>query len=72
MSNKTKTQLEVVLDMANKVGYIDNFWAINHFILRLGAIIYKLKARGYKFYGKFGYEVNKKKADHKNYYYFID
>jgi hypothetical protein len=65
---KRSTQIEVVINRLNKVGYVDNFWAINHYILRLGAVIYLLKRDyGYGFETGFG----KTKQNRKNYYYHL-
>ena len=50
----TKTQKDIVVDKLNEEGAVDNFWALSHFILRLGAIIHSLKADGWEFDGHFG------------------
>ena len=64
-----KTQTQIVLDRINEVGYVDNFWAIQNYILRLGGIIYKLRKDGMNFSGAFGKELGKERAYWKNYYY---
>jgi len=60
-----ETQLERVVNRIDEVGYVDNFWAFNNYILRLGAIIFDLKAKGFRFNTGFGKGDNKK-----NYYYY--
>ena len=64
-----KTQKQIVLDRINEVGYADNFWAFHNYILRLGAIIYRLRREGMEFTGAFGEELGKERAYWKNYYY---
>lgn len=61
-----KTQKQKVLDRIEEVGYIDNFWCIHNYILRLGAIIHDLKSEGYEIEGSFG-----KGKDRKNFFYHI-
>jgi hypothetical protein len=58
------TQEQKVKDRLLEVGYVDNFWAINNYILRLGAIMCQLKKQGWDFVGEFGIG-----ADKKNYFY---
>lgn len=60
------TQKQKVINRFNEVGYVDNLWAIDNYMLRLGAIIHDLKKDGLKFVGKFGTGKNKK-----NYYYYL-
>lgn len=58
-----------MLERIKEVGYIDNFYAIDHYILRLGAIIYELIKDGMRFDGKFGKTLGKDKPLWKNFYY---
>jgi len=44
-----QTQKEIVLKQLKENGFIDNVWCVNHYILRLGDIIFKLKQDGYTF-----------------------
>lgn len=75
MNNKT-SQLKLVKDRLNEIGYVDNFWAIDHYILRLGAIIHILKRDGWNFKTAFGKELGKElgkdKPLWKNYYYILE
>jgi hypothetical protein len=65
-----KSQIEKVKDRLWEVGYVDNFWAIDNYILRLGAIIHTLHHKhGYNFTGAFGKELKKERRLWKNYYY---
>lgn len=41
-----KTQKQRVIEKLLEKGKVDNFWAFNNYILRLGAIIYKLRQNG--------------------------
>jgi len=61
---KKDTQQERIVNRIDEVGYVDNFWAFHNYILRLGAIIFKLKKKGFKFNASFG-----KGKFKKNYYY---
>lgn len=70
MSEK-KSQKDRVLDRIAEVGYVDNFWAIENYILRLGAIICDLTKEGMEFKRAFGKELNKEKQFHKNFYYIL-
>jgi hypothetical protein len=63
------TQKLKVKNRIEEIGYVDNFWAIESYILRLGAIIYELRKEGYDFMGAFGKEMGKDKPLWKNYYY---
>ena len=62
-------QREKVETRIKEVGYVDNFWAIDNYILRLGAIIYKLRMDGVILNGAFGKELGKERRLWKNYYY---
>lgn len=61
---KNKTQKERVVERLRDDGCVDNFWAFHNYILRLGAIIYGLRADGWKIDGGFGIE-----SDRKNFIY---
>ena len=63
------TQLKRVKERIREVGYVDNFWAISNYILRLGAIVYELRREGMKLDGMFGKELGKERKEWKNYYY---
>ena len=43
------TQLQRVVERIKEADYIDNVWAFEHHILRLGAIIFNLKRDGWQF-----------------------
>ena len=58
------TQEQVVKNRLEEVGYVDVFWAIENYILRLASIIFYLKKDGYVFDGDFG-----DGKDKKNYHY---
>lgn len=64
-----KTQRQLVLNRLQETGTVDNFWAIQHYILRLGAIICELRKQGMTIHGAFGKEIGKDRANWKNYYY---
>ena len=64
MSQKIKVKNRIL-----EVGYVDNFWAIENHILRLGAVVFSLRAEGMNFTGMFGKEIGKERAYWKNYYY---
>lgn len=68
---KKLTQEERVLERLLNQGYVDNFWAIQNFMLRLAAIIHLLKKAGWKIEGATGVELGFEKRYEKNYYYFI-
>lgn len=44
-----KTQEQRIIERIGEVGYVDNFWAISNYILRLGAIIFNMKQKGWGF-----------------------
>lgn len=44
-----KTQYIQVLKKLEKDGSVSNLWAVRNYILRLSAIIFKMKERGYTF-----------------------
>jgi hypothetical protein len=50
---------------------VDNFWAINNYILRLGAIICQLKKEGWDFRTGYGKKFGYAKQLNKNYYYIL-
>ena len=60
------TQKQVIISKLKEQGYVDNFWCVNNYILRLGAIICDLKKEGWEFRGKFG-----DNAHRKNFYYYV-
>ena len=64
-----KTQRERVLAKLKATGSVDNFFAINNYILRLGDIIFRLKKKGWKFEGNFGRQLGKPMGVWRNYYY---
>lgn len=41
-----KTQKQRVIEKLLEKGKVDNFWAFNNYILRLGAIIWNLRQQG--------------------------
>ena len=66
-----KTQLQIVRERLERYGSVDNFWAIQHYILRLGARIDELRIEGMKIEGAFGKALGKKRPNWKNYYYLL-
>ena len=66
-----KTQLQIVRERLEKYGYVDNFWAIKNYILRLGAVVYDLRQEGLEIEGAFGKALGKKRPNWKNYYYLL-
>lgn len=61
------TQKQKVINRLREVGYVDNFWAIQNYMLRLGAIIHDLTKEGWIFAERsFGDGKEKK-----NYYYYV-
>lgn len=63
------SQRQKVLVRVYEVGYVDNFWAIENYILRLGAIIHGLRKDGMHFTGAFGKELGYDREYWHNYYY---
>lgn len=63
------TQREKVLEKIKSEGFVDNFWALDNYILRLGAIIYQLSKEGMEFRRVFGKELGKDRPQWKNFYY---
>lgn len=63
------TQKEKILKRLKSHGSINNFWAIQNYILRLGARIYDLKREGYKFITYTGKDIKRSKKLWKNQYY---
>lgn len=59
-----KSQQDVVIDKLTLDGHVSNFWAIENYILRLGAIICQLRKQGWEFETSWG-----KDSERKNYYY---
>lgn len=61
------SQKQIVIERLRKMGYVDNFWAIDNKIsLRLAAIIHLLKKDKYTFEVKHGAGY-----DEKNCYYYL-
>jgi len=60
------TQSERVVQQLNANGAVTNFWAIDNYILRLGAIICQLKKEGWDF--ETGYSEGQ---DRKNFKYTV-
>lgn len=65
------SQKQKVIDHVLEKGGASNFWAIDNYILRLGAIIHELQQEGWEFEGKYGKELGKERKYWKNYYYFL-
>ena len=64
MTQKTRVKNKIL-----EIGYVDNFWAIQNYILRLGAIIHELRKDGMGLTGAFGKGLGKERMQWKNYYY---
>jgi hypothetical protein len=64
-----KNQKEKIIKQLLETGEVSNFWAIKNYILRLGALIHKLKSEGWEFEGYYGKSLGKPKKYWKNYYY---
>ena len=67
---KPLTQKEKLKQRFAEVGYVDNFWAIDNYILRLSERIRELKSDGYDIVTLSGAELNKPKQYRRNQYYF--
>lgn len=67
----TISQKQRVINHILEKGGVSNFWAIENYILRLGAIIYDLKRDGWEFEGTYGKELKLQKKNWKNYYYLV-
>jgi hypothetical protein len=65
------TQIEQVKKRLKTHGFVDNFWAIQHNILRLSAIILLLKKEGFEFERGYGREFKRPRQYWKNYYYYL-
>lgn len=66
-------QIEKVKERLQEVGYVDNFWAIHNYILRLGAIVHTLRTKEkMRLVGAFGKDIGKEKSLWKNYYYTLE
>lgn len=68
------TQGERVLARIAEVGYVDNFWAIANYILRLGAVVHSIRhgLRDFtpqELIGRYGKDLNVDKQNRKNFYY---
>ncbi len=66
-----QTQEERVVEKLRRDGEVDNFWAIQNYILRLGAIIFELRKKGWRIKGRFGKDRGFDKKVWKNYYYIV-
>lgn len=64
-----QTQDDVVKEKIIRDGEVSNFWAIRNNILRLGAVIFRLRRAGMELRGAFGKELGKERSEWKNYYY---
>ena len=69
---KKMTQHQKVKNRIAEVGYVDNFWDIENYILRLGAIVYQLRKEGMNLVGNFGSALGIKREYWKNYYYMTE
>ena len=70
LMSKKITQLEIVKARIEEVGYVDNFWAIENYILRLGAIMHTLSHEHKMLFRRaFGKELGKEERLWKNFYY---
>lgn len=47
MENENRSQTAIILAKLQKDGVVTNLWAIQHYILRLGARIIELRKAGY-------------------------
>jgi len=65
-----KSQAQTVLARIEEVGYVDNLWAKDNYILRLAAVIKDLKDAGKEFDGEYGKKLGYSKPNWKNFYYF--
>ena len=63
------SQEQRIRERIKEIGYVDNFWAIENYILRLGAIVFILRKEGMVLEGAFGKELGKEQRLWKNYYY---
>ena len=61
-----QTQEEKVIEKLNTDGVVTNFWAIQNYMLRLGAIICQLSKKGWVFKRQYG-----EGKDRKNFHYFL-
>lgn len=72
MNKCKKSQQLLVIQRIREYGYVDNFWAIQNYILRLGAIICRLRKDGYNIEGDYGCNLNSSsKTMRRNFYYFL-
>lgn len=69
--SKKPSQKDRVIEKLRRDGEVDNFWAIENKILRLGAIMYELRDEGWEFHGMYGKERRYERALWKNYYYIL-
>lgn len=67
-----KTQEQIVKEMLARCGFVTNFWAIENYILRLGAIIHELRKQGIDITSAYGSHVRgSSPKDKKNCYYML-
>lgn len=59
-----KSQTQKVVDHLLATGSVNNFWAMENYILRLAAVIHDLRKDGWEFGGHYGEGHNEK-----NWYY---
>ncbi len=71
---KKLSQEEIVLNRIAEVGYVDNFWAIENRILRLGAVIYDLRKnqQAGDLICIFGRDIENLHRKYKKNYYYIN
>lgn len=68
-----KSQEQIVKETLAQHGFVTNFWAINNYILRLGAIIHELRKQGYKIVSAYGSHVRgSNPKNKKNCYYMLE
>lgn len=67
-----KTQEQIVKETLAHNGYVTNFWAIQNYILRLGAIIHELRKQGIDITSAYGSHIRgSDPKDKKNCYYML-
>ena len=77
MSQEDWTHDDKVIDRLARHSYVTNFWAIENYILRLGAVIYRLRTYdGEQIIGVYGNKINnytprEKLKNRKNYHYVL-
>jgi len=71
METEKQTQRRRVEERLLQERKVDNFWAIQNYILRLGAIIFELRHDGWVIDGAFGKALGYEKPLWKNWYYIL-